>query len=65
MASDIYTIGRTCVVLMMEFRGYQTKYVASLPPVEETPLFADPRLPVPAAVEGMRGRPGGPVRLCR
>ena len=41
VASDIYTIGRTLVVLMMEFRGYQTKYVASLPPVEETPLFAE------------------------
>ena len=40
VASDIYTIGRTCVVLMMEFRGYQTKYVGSLPPVEEAPLFA-------------------------
>jgi serine/threonine-protein kinase PknG len=40
VASDIYTIGRTCVVLMTEFRGYQTKYVASLPPVDETPLFA-------------------------
>ena len=40
VASDIYTIGRTCIVLMAEFRGYQTKYVASLPPVEETPLFA-------------------------
>jgi serine/threonine-protein kinase PknG len=40
VASDIYTIGRTCTVLMTEFRGYQTKYVASLPPVDETPLFA-------------------------
>jgi serine/threonine-protein kinase PknG len=40
VASDIYTIGRTLVVLMMEFRGYQSKYVASLPAVEETPLFA-------------------------
>ena len=40
VASDIYTIGRTCVVLMTEFRGYQTKFVASLPPVDETPLFA-------------------------
>jgi serine/threonine-protein kinase PknG len=40
VASDIYTIGRTLVVLMMEFRGYQSKYVASLPPVEDTPLFA-------------------------
>ena len=41
VASDIYTIGRTLVVLMMEFRGYQSKYVASLPPVAETPLFAE------------------------
>jgi serine/threonine-protein kinase PknG len=41
VASDIYTIGRTLVVLMMEFRGYQSRYVASLPPVAETPLFAD------------------------
>ncbi len=40
VASDIYTIGRTLLVLMMEFRGYQTRYVASLPPVAETPLFA-------------------------
>ena len=39
MASDIYTIGRTLVVLAMEFRGYQSTYVASLPPVSETPLF--------------------------
>jgi serine/threonine-protein kinase PknG len=41
VASDIFTIGRTLVVLMMEFRGYQTKYVASLPSVDETPLFAE------------------------
>jgi serine/threonine-protein kinase PknG len=41
VASDIYTIGRTLVVLMMEFRGYQSRYVASLSPVAETPLFAD------------------------
>ncbi len=39
VASDIYTIGRTLLVLAMEFRGYQTTYVASLPPVAETPLF--------------------------
>ncbi|MGB8386243.1 MAG: tetratricopeptide repeat protein, partial [Dermatophilaceae bacterium] len=38
-ASDIYTIGRTLVVLMIEFRGYQTTYLDSLPPVEEVPLF--------------------------
>ncbi|HEY5821232.1 MAG TPA: tetratricopeptide repeat protein [Propionibacteriaceae bacterium] len=41
VASDIYTIGRTLTVLMTEFRGYQTKYVASLPPVADTPLFTD------------------------
>ncbi|HRW01081.1 MAG: serine/threonine-protein kinase PknG [Actinobacteria bacterium] len=39
VASDIYTIGRTLVVLTMEFRGYQTKYVKSLPPVEEVAVF--------------------------
>ena len=41
VASDVYTIGRTLVVLITEFRGYQTKYVASLPPVAETPVFAE------------------------
>ncbi|MBM9459223.1 protein kinase [Nocardioides sp. zg-536] len=39
VASDIYTIGRTLVVLTMEFRGYQGTYLHSLPPVESTPLF--------------------------
>src|SRR4029079_2572089 len=39
IASDIYTIGRTLTVLAMEFRGYQSTYVASLPPVDQTPLF--------------------------
>ncbi|WP_435771535.1 tetratricopeptide repeat protein [Nocardioides sp. SYSU DS0651] len=39
VASDIYTIGRTLVVLCMEFRGYQGTYLHSLPPVETTPLF--------------------------
>ncbi len=40
VASDIYTIGRTLVVLCMEFRGYQGTYLNSLPPPESTPLFA-------------------------
>jgi serine/threonine-protein kinase PknG len=39
VASDIFTIGRTLTVLAMEFRGYQSTYVDSLPPSEETPLF--------------------------
>lgn len=37
--SDIFTIGRTLAVLAMEFRGNQSTYVASLPPVDDTPLF--------------------------
>lgn len=39
VASDVYTIGRTLAVLSFEFRGYQTRYVASLPPVRDVPLF--------------------------
>ncbi|PWN00926.1 serine/threonine protein kinase [Nocardioides silvaticus] len=39
VASDIYTIGRTLLVLTMEFRGYQGTYLHSLPPVDSTPLF--------------------------
>ena len=39
VASDIFTIGRTLLVLAMEFRGYQSTYLASLPPVSETALF--------------------------
>ncbi|MDO5627109.1 MAG: tetratricopeptide repeat protein [Mobilicoccus sp.] len=39
VAGDIYTIGRTLVVLTTEFRGYQSRYVHSLPPVSETDVF--------------------------
>lgn len=39
IASDVYTIGRTLASLVLDFRGNQTTYVASLPPVSETPLF--------------------------
>jgi len=41
VASDIFTIGRTLLVLAMEFRGYQSTYVAALPTVSDTPLFQD------------------------
>ena len=41
VASDIYTIGRTLVVLCMEFKGYQSTYLSSLPDPETTPLFRD------------------------
>jgi serine/threonine-protein kinase PknG len=39
VASDIYTIGRTLTLLVMEFRGYQSTYVKSLPPVDDVTLF--------------------------
>ena len=41
IASDIYTIGRTLVVLTSEFRGYQSTYATSLPPSGELPAFRD------------------------
>ncbi|NNG18843.1 protein kinase [Naumannella sp. ID2617S] len=37
--SDIFTIGRTLMVLCAEFKGYQTSFEFTLPPVEQTPLF--------------------------
>lgn len=40
VASDVYTIGRTLASLVLDFRGNTTTYVASLPPVAETPVFA-------------------------
>ncbi|NDO91070.1 serine/threonine-protein kinase [Cellulosimicrobium composti] len=39
VASDIYTIGRTLATLVLDFRGNTTTYVASLPPVADTPVF--------------------------
>ena len=41
VASDIWTIGRTLLVLAMEFRGYQSTYLSSLPDPAQTPLFRD------------------------
>ncbi|GAB2602374.1 serine/threonine-protein kinase [Pseudactinotalea suaedae] len=39
VASDIYTIGRTLATLVLDFRGNTSTYVASLPPVADTPVF--------------------------
>ncbi len=39
VASDLYTVGRTLVVLLMEFRGYQSTYLTSLPDPATTPVF--------------------------
>ncbi len=41
VASDIYTVGRALMVMSSEFRGYQTEYVDSLPPLSRMPLFAE------------------------
>ncbi|OFE18813.1 serine/threonine protein kinase [Humibacillus sp. DSM 29435] len=39
VASDLYTIGRTLVVLTMEFRGYQSTYLNTIPPQDSSPVF--------------------------
>jgi serine/threonine-protein kinase PknG len=39
IASDIFTVGRTLAVLSIEFTGYTSKYVHSLPSPDEAPLF--------------------------
>ena len=65
VASDIYTIGRTLTVLAMEFRGYQSTYVASLPAGRPDAAVPEARLALPAAAQGVRSRPGRPVRLRR
>ena len=41
VASDIYTIGRTLVVLTMEFKGYQSTFLSKLPDPATTPVFRD------------------------
>ncbi|MFN8077831.1 MAG: tetratricopeptide repeat protein, partial [Kineosporiaceae bacterium] len=40
VASDLYTIGRTLLVLAAEVRGNQTTYATTLPPAAEIPLLA-------------------------
>ncbi|HEY8544128.1 MAG TPA: tetratricopeptide repeat protein, partial [Acidimicrobiales bacterium] len=40
VASDLYTVGRLLAVLTLDFRGYQSTYVHSLPPPSEQPLLA-------------------------
>ncbi|MDO5684330.1 MAG: serine/threonine protein kinase, partial [Propionibacteriaceae bacterium] len=39
VASDIYTLGRALLVMCSEFRGYQSEYVDSLPPINKMPIF--------------------------
>ena len=41
VASDIYSIGRALAVMATDFRGYQTEYQTSLPPLSKMPVFAE------------------------
>ncbi|MCA0252182.1 MAG: serine/threonine-protein kinase PknG [Actinobacteria bacterium] len=41
VASDIFTIGRTLMVLCADVPGYQTSYEFTIPPVDEIPVFAE------------------------
>jgi len=39
VASDLFTVARTLAVLCLDFRGYQSNYRFTLPPLEDVPLF--------------------------
>lgn len=41
VSSDVYTIARTLAVMIFEFKGYQTKFLDSLPGPDEVPIFAE------------------------
>jgi serine/threonine-protein kinase PknG len=41
VASDLYTIARCLAVLILDFRGYQTRYRFTLPSPQEQPLLAE------------------------
>jgi Serine/threonine protein kinase len=41
VASDIYTVGRTLMVLSADVPGYRSQYETTLPPAEELPAFAE------------------------
>ncbi len=40
IVTDLYTVARTLVVLIIDFRGYQNSYEFTLPSPEEQPVFA-------------------------
>jgi serine/threonine-protein kinase PknG len=39
--SDLYTVGRTLMLLCIDLRGYQSTYVHSLPPAGDVPVFTE------------------------
>ena len=55
--SDLYTVGRTLAVLIIEFHGYQSTFVALAAATEDiVPLFAAARLAPPSARSRARRR---------
>ncbi|MGH9224154.1 MAG: tetratricopeptide repeat protein [Acidimicrobiales bacterium] len=40
IASDVHTVGRTLAVMALDFKGYQSTYVASLPDPSDHPVLA-------------------------
>src|SRR5262249_61187889 len=39
--SDLYTVGRTLMLLCIDLKGYQSTYVHSLPAARDGPLFTE------------------------
>jgi serine/threonine-protein kinase PknG len=39
--SDLYTVGRTLMLLCVDLKGYQSAFVDSLPPASEFPVFTE------------------------
>ena len=41
VASDLYTVARTLMMLCVDLKGYQSTFAHSLPPAESVPLFVE------------------------
>jgi len=41
VASDVFTVGRTLAVLVLDFRGYQGRYATSLPDAKDHPVLLE------------------------
>lgn len=39
IASDVFTVARTLAVMATDFRGYQSTYASTLPPLADVPLY--------------------------
>src|SRR4051794_8275168 len=41
VASDLYTVARTLMLLSIDLKGYQSTHVHNLPPAQSVPLFVE------------------------